>query len=219
MTWVASYENLKRHIPFAVPVCLLLQMTFRLMSLPAGSARDNPLVENKDVISHLAAFVDDTDFLFFASVCKKWRSVWGARPTQTKALGPARSVSQLSYSFECGLVPAYALCTACIDMGRLDLLRCAMGNNCPYHGDVGMLAAEAGDLDTIKWARTRNYPWGTETCATLAGGGHLSALKWCRERGCPWDMNTLERAEWEYNDVVLWALANGCPDWSDDEEW
>lgn len=79
------------------------------------------------------------------------------------------------------------------------------------------LAAEAGDLELLQWARTRNYPWGPKTCALLASGGHLKALQWCRENGCPWDKSTLEEADMDHDHVVEWAVANGCPDWTDDD--
>lgn len=191
-------------------------MAFRLISLPQGCTGNNPFGEKEDIISHLAAFVADKEFLFFALVCKRWKHAWGERPTHTMALTPVTSVSQLSYSFECGLGRTAALCDTSIAMGRLDLFRCAMANNCPWQGDVCKVAAEA-DVDTLQWARTRSYPWGPETCALLAKGGHLSALKWCREHGCPWDKETLEKAQDDHDDVVNWALENGCPDWSDDE--
>lgn len=194
------------------------QMAFRLIALKAGCTRNNnPLTANGDIIAHMAEFVDDQDFLFFALVCKRWKKVWGQRPTNTMALTPATSVSQLSYSFECGLGRTTALCTTAIEIGRLDLLRCAKANNCPWQGNMCDLAAEAGDLELLQWARTRNYPWGPQTCAALASGGHLKALRWCRENGCPWDKNTLEEAEYDHDDVVEWALANGCPDWTDDD--
>lgn len=203
----------------ASPFVVHQQMAFKLVSLQGGCCKNNPFGENTDIISHLAAFVDAKDFLFFASVCKRWKNAWGERPTHTMALTPATSVSQLSYSFECGLGRTTAVCDTCIAMGRLDLLRCAMANNCPWLGDVCRLAAETGDLETLQWARTRNYPWGPETCALLAKGGHLSALKWCRQHGCPWDKETLQEAEWgDQDDVVEWAVANGCPDWSDGED-
>lgn len=105
-----------------------------------------------DIITHMAKFVDDEEFLFFALVCRKWRYVWGQRPTNTMALRPATSVSQLSYSFECGLGRNTAVCTTTIEMGRRDLLRCAMANDCPWSGDVIELAAEAGDLELLQWA-------------------------------------------------------------------
>ncbi|CAM9804586.1 unnamed protein product, partial [Pylaiella littoralis] len=160
-----------------------LQIAFGIISLQAGATGNDHFMQYVDIITHMAKFVDDEEFLFFALVCRKLRYVWGQRPTNTMALRPATSVSQLSYSFECGLGRNTAVCTTTIEMGRRDLLRCAMANDCPWSGDVIELAAEAGDLELLQWARTRNSPWGPETCALLAKGGHLTALQWCRKHG------------------------------------
>jgi len=220
------------------------QMAFRLMSLRGGCGTVNPFTEkNVDVLSHVVEFIHDEGYLFFASVCRGWKNAWGQRPTKTRALRPSTSVSQLACSFECGLGRTAIICTCAISMGRLDLLRCAMANGCPWEGDVCRLAAEAGDLECLQWARrTRNAPWDATTSALLSKGGHLAALtwarangcpwdentctqaaahghlellKWARSCGCPWDMNTLEEADIEHDHVVRWAIANGCPDWSD----
>lgn len=190
-------------------------MAFGLLSLKARSTGNIPCTTNVDVITHVSGFVDDKDFLFFALVCKTWKNVWGQRPTNTKAVTPTTSVSQLSYSFGCGLRPTTTVCAAAIEIGRLDLLRCARANQCPWQGDLCELAAEAGDLDLLQWSRTRGYPWGPKTCALLARGGHLKALQWCRKNGCSWDKTTFDEAEKERDDLVEWAVANGCPDWSD----
>lgn len=192
-------------------------MAFSLICLKQRCTGTNPFEENEDIISHVAGFVKDTEYLFFASVCRRWKRIWGQRPTSTKAVTPSTSVAQLSYSFECGLGRTPVICTTTIEIGRLDLLCCARANNCPWLGDMCEVAAKAGDLNALKWARARGCPWGPETCALLAEGGHLKALQWCRENGCPWDKETLEATS--DVEVTLWAMANGCPDWSDDDDY
>ena len=48
-------------------------------------------------------------------------------------------------------------------------------------------AAGAGRLDVLRWARKNGCPWDEETCAAAARGGHLRVLQWAREKGCSWD--------------------------------
>lgn len=112
---------------------------------------DNPLVSRSDIMSHLAEFVHDKQYLFFVSVSRGWRDSWGQRPKFTAGVTPDMSVSQLSYSIACGLGRQFAVCRATAKLGRLDLLLCA---------------------------RDHDLPWGESTCSWAAFGGHLDVLQY-----------------------------------------
>lgn len=87
----------------------------------------SPFFENNvDVISCLADFVDDNQYLFFASVCKNWRSAWQQqRPKITKAVTRHASMSQLIFAFVHGLSLSSRVCAQAAGLGKLDLLECA----------------------------------------------------------------------------------------------
>ncbi|CAN0070233.1 unnamed protein product, partial [Ectocarpus fasciculatus] len=95
---------------------------------------------NVYVMSYLAEFVDDNQYLFFASVSRGWRDVWGKRPTVTKALTVDTSVSQLLLSFECGLRRTAAVCETVAGMGRLDLLQRARAMGCQWNENTCYVA-------------------------------------------------------------------------------
>lgn len=93
---------------------------------------NNPLAASADIISHLAEFVHDKQFLYFASVSRGWRDSWGQeRPTATAAVMAETSVSKLLYSIECGVGRTAKMCGAMAELGRLDVLQCAQEHGFP----------------------------------------------------------------------------------------
>eukprot|EP00903_Cladosiphon_okamuranus_P018586 g17109.t1 len=114
----------------------------------------------------LAQFVPDTQYLFFATVCKGWRAAWGDRPTLTSHVSPDSSLSQLRYSIANGLPKrGVDLCTSLSRLGKLDLVR---------------------------YSRTKGYcyNWNWRTTATLARAGDLKLLKMAVRNGCEWNQTT-----------------------------
>lgn len=111
----------------------------------------NPLLEGVDITSYLAEFVEENRYLFFALVSRGWRTAWGRRPTVTKALTTDSSVSQLLYSFECGLGRSAAMCDTAARLGRLDLLQIARARGCPFGLRTSANAAEEGHLELLKF--------------------------------------------------------------------
>ena len=51
-----------------------------------------------------------------------------------------------------------------------------------------------GRLELLRWARKQGCPWSEETFVAAAGGGHLEVLRWLREQGCPWGKKTFAAA-------------------------
>ncbi|CAB1118393.1 unnamed protein product [Ectocarpus sp. CCAP 1310/34] len=144
-----------------------------------------------DIVSTVAEFVDDNQYLFFASVSRGWRDVWGKRPTVTKALTADTSVPQLSLSFECGLRRTAAVCETVAGLGRLDLLRRARAMGCQWNENTCYVAAKAGHLHVLVWARQNGCRWGRNTAmgaartsVEAAEGGHVHVLQWLRDNGC-----------------------------------
>ncbi|CAM9904922.1 unnamed protein product, partial [Ectocarpus fasciculatus] len=176
----------------------------------------NPLASNKTVLNHLMGFADHTQYLFFATVCRGWSRTWGERPAVTRAVSNGTSVSQLSYSFGCGLPRTKGICETATRLGRLDLLQCAVLNDCPFGTMVCAEAALRGHLGIIWWARTYGSEWDENTCSAAASGRHLKILQYCREHGCPWDSGTAaSAARCGSLSVLKWAKENGC-EWDED---
>lgn len=176
----------------------------------------NPLTSNKIVVNHLMEYADHNQYLFFATVCKGWSRSWGGRPATTRAVSTGTSVSQLSYSFDCGLRRTKGVCETATKLGRLDLLQCAVLNDCPFGKMVCTEAALRGHLGIVWWARMYGSHWDENTCSAAASGRHLKILQYCREHGCPWDAGTTaSAARCGSLSVLKWARENGCQ-WDED---
>ena len=78
--------------------------------------------KNANVLIGLADFVGK-DFLFFGGVSRAWRSAWGNRPAETRAMAAHTSAGQILYSLECGLHLATELCADAARFGRRVLQR------------------------------------------------------------------------------------------------
>ncbi|CAM9351245.1 unnamed protein product, partial [Ectocarpus fasciculatus] len=149
---------------------------------------------NRNILLGVAQFIPDNQFLFFAPVAKGWRAAW-QRPTVTAHVTPNTSMSQLQYSFGCGLPRNVArICAALARLGKLDLLACAFGEGCPMSANVCTSAALGGHLNVLQWARRVGCPWDASTTASAARGGHLKTLQWCLRQGCPSDATLCDAA-------------------------
>lgn len=134
-------------------------------------------------------FVEDKDYLFFASVSKSWRLAWtgSQRPKLTAAISEDRSVRQLSHCFRYGGLRRSALvCDAAAMLGRIDLFKHALFVGCPWHTETCFSAAGGGRLKTLRWVRANGCPWNSRTCSGATLEGHLHVLRWPRANGCPW---------------------------------
>ena len=79
------------------------------------------------------------------------------------------------------------------------------------------MAARSGRLDVLKYAHENGCPWNEETCAIAAEYGHLDILKYLHKNGCPWDGRTWSSAY--EKPIKKWLRKNGCPqDYYDDED-
>lgn len=151
----------------------------------------NLVLTNPDIVATLAEFADRNQFLFFAPVCKIWRVSWGQRPTFTCYATPHTSLSQLLYSFECGLPrDRVGVCAAVASVGNPEFLQLARQQGCAWDRKTCARAAAGGYLDVLKWARENGCPWNEGTCSGAARRGHLHVLRWARANGCRWDENT-----------------------------
>jgi len=113
--------------------------------------------------------------------------------------------------------------------GHLEVLKWARAHGCPWDENNGYtygsdsdcfaLAAAGGHLAVLRWLWDNDYPRHEDDedvpvhiCALAAEGGHLEVLKWLREHIFEWDARTgYEATEAGHDDVLQWALANGCP--------
>ena len=176
-----------------------------------AAAMAKPLV-SKDVILNLAGFVDDEQYLFFASVSTAWKEAWGLRPKVTRAVTPYTTVPQLVQSFRGGLEQGEAVCEAATSLGRLDLLQCARSFGCPWPDAVYSIAAKGGHVDIMTWARANGCPFEKDTCHVAAGAGHLMALQWAHANRCPANEDTCYRAAvGGHMKLIWWLRSHGCP--------
>lgn len=82
---------------------------------------EHPLVTNMDILCTLADMVNDEEYLFFALVSTGWRKAWAAdRPRTTRTVSAHCTVSQLKYSFACGLRRTVGVCNAVARLGRVN---------------------------------------------------------------------------------------------------
>jgi len=112
--------------------------------------------------------------------------------------------------------------------GHLEVLKWARAHGCPWRENLyqyehdqecAALAARGGHLQVLRWLWDNDYPWLEDEyhhdgyiCARAAEGGHLEVLKWLREHEFGWNARTVyEATEAGHDDVLQWALANGCP--------
>ncbi|CAN0268981.1 unnamed protein product [Scytosiphon promiscuus] len=165
-----------------------------------------------DTARYVAEFVEDNQFLFFASVSTVWRRAWPEdRPAATEAVTATTSVPQLSLSFDSGLGLTPDICRTAAKLGRLDLLECAREAGCPWDAKTCSEAAAGGHLEVLQFARRNGCPWDEWTCAKAAWGEHLSVFQWARANGCPWDEWTFWGAGEDSNSEVLRWARQGCP--------
>lgn len=150
---------------------------------PCCHAQETPPLENNDILSIVVGFTKQ--FLFVASVSKRFRRAWGGRPAKTELVAEETSVSQLKKvtSPLYRPLPPRHLVLVVIDraarLGNRDLIEFAWGHMVIEDGRSALMTCDN---------------WSSTTCAEAAGGGHLELLKWLRGRGCPWDRKTWQSA-------------------------
>ncbi|CAM9268321.1 unnamed protein product [Ectocarpus fasciculatus] len=181
---------------------------------------DLPAAIGPDILSQMAEFVGDKQYLFFAPVSKDWRSAWGGRPTVTSYATPHTSLSQLRWSLDCGLNKENGMqnglvLTLLARTGDLQLLEVAHKKlGCPLMFQFFFVAAGCGHLDVLIWAtRTVKRSWDISTSAAAAKGGHLHILRWGKSNGQPWRNVTVcsSAAAGGQLHVLRWLRENGCP--------
>ena len=76
--------------------------------------------------------------------------------------------------------------------------------------DLRFGAANNGRLECLKYARENGCPWDENTCTAAALHGYLECLKYAHENGCPWDEWTCEgAAEHGHLECLKYAHENG----------
>lgn len=90
-------------------------------------------------------FVPKKQYLFFAPVSSSWKAAWGRRLSLTQVVTPDSTVSQLRYSFECGLPRSHvAICETLARFGKLNCLQFARDRDCPWNEETCNAAARGG---------------------------------------------------------------------------
>jgi len=106
----------------------------------------------------------------------------------------------------------YDICPLLSYLGKLECLKYARENGCPWDKWACSYSAWFGHLDILKYAHENGCPWDESTCEAAARNGHLDCLRYARENGCPWDEKTYKRAAHNGHLACLkYAHENGCP--------
>jgi len=98
--------------------------------------------------------------------------------------------------------------------GHVDILE--WGSSDDHLPKILSCAAYAGHIHVLEWVfeKKKHYRFMNDrsTCSSAASGGHLNILKWARMKGFDWDFRTIDNARWfGHDDIMEWALDNGCP--------
>jgi hypothetical protein len=76
-------------------------------------------------------------------------------------------------------------------------------------------AARAGNFDMLKWLKANDFLFNHERITEAAVstiGNSLEILQYLRSFNCPWSDNVcVEAVKYGRMDILLWAVANGCP--------
>lgn len=185
-----------------------------------ASSVENPLQTKTDIISHVAEFVQDNQYLFFASVSKDWRSRWGQRPKVTRAVSADTSVVQLRYSFDCGLQRSQRVSEAAARLGKMDLLLSARARDCGCDETTCAAAAAAGGLRILEFLRAKGCPWGDMTYFHAAERGHLDVLKYALANRCPMRKDNMflvgaTAAGDGHLAILHWLVSEGHVEWNE----
>ena len=84
----------------------------------------------------------------------------------------------------------------------------------PMEADACREAAASNNLELMIWLRGHGCPWDARACNLAARHGHLGMLRWLRKQQlpCDWTPHTsLQAAQHDQPDTLLWLLQQGCP--------
>ena len=70
---------------------------------------------------------------------------------------------------------------------KLNLLKYAFNNGCPWDKYTCRIAAKNGHLECLKYAHNNGCPWDEFTCKSAASNGQLECLKYAFNNGCHWN--------------------------------
>ena len=115
--------------------------------------------------------------------------------------------------------------TACLATknGHLECLKYAHENGCSWDEKTPAYATSYGQINCLKYAHENGCPWDEETTNYAASNGHLDCLMYAHENGCPWDYTLIKSAKYrqdittdldlidQYQQIINYALQNGCP--------
>lgn len=171
---------------------------------------------NLDILGTLVQFVPETQFMFFATVSRGWRSVWGQRRKVTSYVTEHSSPSLLRYSFENGLPQdEVGVCSAIARLGKLELLKYAREEGCPWDEQTCLEAAKGGFVEVLKYAyesKCRTHPY---ACEFAAEGGHREVIEWSQQDGRKY---SFKLSYWTCAvaagagqlELLLWLRTNEC---------
>jgi hypothetical protein len=154
----------------------------------------------------------------------------------------------LEWAYTNGCPPSNKICSIAAQYGYLDVLQWARGHDIPWSNNVCFLAAKNKDVEMLDWALANGCPWpdlyeslsntwrgnqrdllnwfvtngvglNADTCARAALEGDFKFFQWLHHNACPWDERScVNAAEMGHDDVLAFALENGCPSEPNREE-
>jgi len=159
------------------------------------------LLISRDIVNHVFSFIPfgyysilqlvDTNWFFYFDISDKSPDLmrFNKKKTMIAEIIKSNEINLLKWLYNNFLSSSrlmWLICRLSARNGKIDILKWARENGCPWNEDICSDAASNGHLDCLKWARENGCPWDEYTCSEAAKTGHLDCLKWARKNGCPW---------------------------------
>ena len=168
------------------------------------------MILNTDVLEVVKSFSGNESYASMAPVSHDWKTLWGSKTKNTRAIVPGTSLEMLKYAFETGLEKTEDLSKECASLGRLDLLRLCIDSGCP----CGTRVSNAGSKHShiVKWMMKNQFQMDYTLCTSAVGLGSIGVLKWAVRSGHPMNSYTFIAAAQKGNlDIMEYLLSSGCP--------
>ena len=192
----------------------LLIKTKFIMTLSFNKFDDNILIK-------ILSYSEKNETLLIALTCKDLYKILKIIYPETKLIISLKIITSklnlLKYAFNNGCPWNESTCHYAAKNGNLECLKYAFNNGCPWDELTCSNAASNGHLECLKYAHNNGCPWYEYTCYYAAQNGHLECLKYTHTNGCPWTKYTCSHAASNGQlECLKYAFSNGCP-WDTDE--
>jgi len=121
---------------------------------------------NYHIFKLISLYLDITDYIFYALVCKDWKEI----------INLIRKDNKYNTKYKTKYNVLTSLSLLCYSEKLLNLV---------YNEKVNETIIKIGDLDSIKYLYTKTDIIDSEYLNDAAKSGHLASMKWLKDNGCP----------------------------------